>query len=98
MRKFILVLFTLVFSTSSFANDGYGSCYIENGKSHLLFCSKNSDSGSGTGSFEAFDKTGRVVDSDNIVIWIGIAVSGCDEVHTKDVPEDAVGCSFNLHN
>ncbi len=98
MRIFLLMLIGLGFSNLSFAKNGYSSCYVENGKAHLLFCSETSDSGSGTGSLKVFDRYGQIIDSDNILIWIGIAIRGCDEVDTESVPEEAVDCYFNLHN
>lgn len=77
------------------AGDGYGSCYVKNGVAHALFCSPTSDSGSGTGYVSSFDQDGKELSRD-LVIWVGIAIQGCDEVKTVEVESDAVGCFFSL--
>lgn len=85
----------LTHSQLAFAGDAYGSCYVENGVAHALFCSQTSASGSGTGYVTSFDRSGSQLDRE-MIVWVGVAVMGCDEVETISVDRDAVGCSFNL--
>jgi hypothetical protein len=89
------IVFLFVNTSSAFAGDGYGSCYVENGEAHVLFCSKTSDSSSGTGYVTVFDRNGSTLHSE-MIVWVGIAILGCDEVDTISVGSDAVNCTFSL--
>jgi hypothetical protein len=93
--KFCLALAVLVVAAQAQAGDGYGACFLRNGVAHAMFCSKTSDSRSGTGTIVTYSRYGQELSRD-IDIYVGVAVMGCDEVEQAQAPADAVGCSFEL--
>jgi len=90
----LFLSFSILFiSSSAMAKEGYVACWIENGEAKISLCVENgSASQSGRLNFTARDRQGRKVDS-GWCIGVGIAISGCDEMCSESVDEDAAFCT-----
>jgi|GEM_PF-1568818 len=93
LARMVVVVSLLALSSSAMAKEGYVACWIENGEAKISLCVENgSASESGRLNFTARDRQGRKVDS-GWCIGVGIAISGCDEMCSESVDEDAVFCT-----